>query len=101
MRLAKLVDGVVVTNDYNLNKVSQFHKIKVLNINELANSLKSVVIPGESLTVHTKGTERQQGVAYMDDGTMIVVEENIILIGPFSRIPQLFKPMQDEYSLPK
>ena len=77
LRLAKLVDGVVVTNDYNLNKVSQFHKIKVLNINELANSLKSVVIPGESLTVHIvkAGTERQQGVAYMDDGTMIVVEE--------------------------
>ncbi|MGK9326251.1 PIN/TRAM domain-containing protein [Aerococcus urinaeequi] len=75
--LAKLVDGVVVTNDYNLNKVSQFHKIKVLNINELANSLKSVVIPGETISVHIvkAGTERQQGVAYMDDGTMIVVEE--------------------------
>ena len=77
LRLAKLVDGVVVTNDYNLNKVSQFHKIKVLNINELANSLKSVVIPGETIPVHIvkAGTERQQGVAYMDDGTMIVVEE--------------------------
>ncbi|MGH2116308.1 PIN/TRAM domain-containing protein [Aerococcus urinaeequi] len=77
LRLAKLVDGVVVTNDYNLNKVSQFHKIKVLNINELANSLKSVVIPGEMISVHIvkAGTERQQGVAYMDDGTMIVVEE--------------------------
>ncbi|MGY0836438.1 PIN domain-containing protein [Aerococcus urinaeequi] len=77
LRLAKLVDGVVVTNDYNLNKVSQFHKIKVLNINELANALKSVVIPGETISVHIvkAGTERQQGVAYMDDGTMIVVEE--------------------------
>ena len=77
LRLAKLVDGVVVTNDYNLNKVSQFHKIKVLNINELANSVKSVVIPGETISVHIvkAGTERQQGVAYMDDGTMIVVEE--------------------------
>jgi uncharacterized protein YacL len=77
LRLAKLVDGMVVTNDYNLNKVSQFHKIKVLNINELANSLKSVVIPGETISVHIvkSGTERQQGVAYMDDGTMIVVEE--------------------------
>ena len=77
LRLAKLVDGVVVTNDYNLNKVSQFHKIKVVNINELANSLKSVVIPGETISVHIvkAGTERQQGVAYMDDGTMIVVEE--------------------------
>lgn len=77
LRLAKLVDGIVVTNDFNLNKVSQFHKIKVLNINELANSLKSVVIPGETISVHIvkAGTERQQGVAYMDDGTMIVVEE--------------------------
>lgn len=77
LRLAKDIDGVVVTNDYNLNKVSQFHKIKVLNVNELAGSLKIVVIPGEILQAHIikPGTERQQGVAYMDDGTMIVVED--------------------------
>ncbi|MGV3175484.1 PIN/TRAM domain-containing protein [Aerococcus suis] len=75
--LAKEVNGIVVTNDYNLNKVSQFHQIKVLNINELANALKMVVIPGDHLSVHIikKGTERQQGVGYLDDGTMIVVEE--------------------------
>lgn len=77
LRLAKDIDGIVVTNDYNLNKVSQFHKIKVLNVNELAGSLKIVVIPGEVLVVHIikPGTERQQGVAYLDDGTMIVVED--------------------------
>ena len=75
--LAKEVNGIVVTNDYNLNKVSQFHQIKVLNINELANALKMVVIPGYHLSVHIikEGTERQQGVGYLDDGTMIVVEE--------------------------
>ena len=75
--LAKEVNGIVVTNDYNLNKVSQFHQIKVLNINELANALKMVVIPGDHLSVHIikEGTERQQGVGYLDDGTMIVVEE--------------------------
>lgn len=77
LRLAKDLNGMVVTNDYNLNKVSQFHKIKVLNVNELAGSLKIVVIPGEILEAHIikPGTERQQGVAYMDDGTMIVIEE--------------------------
>ena len=75
--LAKEVNGVVVTNDYNLNKVSHFHQIKVLNLNELANAMKTVVIPGDRMQVHIikKGTERQQGVGYLDDGTMIVVEE--------------------------
>lgn len=75
--LARQIDGVVVTNDFNLNKVSQFHGIKVLNVNELANALKIVVIPGDEMTVKIikPGTERQQGVGYLDDGTMIVVEE--------------------------
>ncbi|MCZ0726253.1 PIN/TRAM domain-containing protein [Aerococcus kribbianus] len=75
--LARQVNGVVVTNDYNLNKVSQLHQIKVLNLNELANALKMVVIPGERMTVRIikVGTERQQGVAYLDDGTMVVVED--------------------------
>lgn len=75
--LAKNLDGVVMTNDYNLNKVSEFHNVQVLNINELANALKPVVIPGESMRVLIvkEGTERQQGVAYLDDGTMVVVEE--------------------------
>lgn len=77
VHLAKKLDGVVVTNDYNLNKVAEFQNVPVLNINELANTLKPVVIPGETMTVLIvkKGTERAQGVAYLDDGTMVVVEE--------------------------
>lgn len=75
--LAKKVDGVIVTNDYNLNKVIQFQNVQVLNINNLAKSLRPRVIPGEQLTVVVvkKGTERQQGIAYLDDGTMVVVED--------------------------
>lgn len=75
--LAKKVDGVIVTNDYNLNKVIQFQNVQVLNINNLAKSLKPRVIPGERMEVRVvkKGTERQQGVAYLDDGTMVVVED--------------------------
>ena len=77
IKLAKLLEGVVVTNDYNLNKVCEFQNVSVLNINALANSVKPVVIPGENMTVIVvkAGTERQQGVAYLDDGTMIVVED--------------------------
>ncbi|OTN88877.1 PilT domain-containing protein [Enterococcus sp. 7E2_DIV0204] len=77
IKLAKLLDGVVVTNDYNLNKVSEFQNIPVLNINALANAVKPVVIPGETMNVMVvkAGTERQQGVAYLDDGTMVVVED--------------------------
>ena len=76
--LAKKVDGVIVTNDYNLNKVIQFQNVQVLNINNLAKSLRPRVIPGETMTVVVvkKGTERQQGVAYLDDGTMVVVEDD-------------------------
>lgn len=75
--LAKKVDGAIVTNDYNLNKVIQFQNVDVLNINNLAKSLRPRVIPGETLNVVVvkKGTERQQGVAYLDDGTMVVVED--------------------------
>ena len=75
--LAKKVDGVIVTNDYNLNKVIQFQNVQVLNINNLSKSLRPRVIPGETMTVVVvkKGTERQQGVAYLDDGTMVVVED--------------------------
>lgn len=77
VHLAKKLDGVVMTNDYNLNKVAEFQNVQVLNINELANALKPVVIPGESMSVLIvkEGTERSQGVAYLDDGTMVVVEE--------------------------
>ncbi|MCP9615193.1 PIN/TRAM domain-containing protein [Levilactobacillus brevis] len=75
--LAKQNGGVIVTNDYNLNKVIQFQNVQVLNINSLANALKPRVIPGENMHVMVvkNGTERQQGVAYLDDGTMVVVED--------------------------
>ncbi|MDR1473882.1 MAG: PIN domain nuclease [Lactobacillales bacterium] len=77
LKLAKILDGVVVTNDYNLNKVAEFQNIPILNVNELANAVKSVVIPGETMKVAVvkEGSEREQGVAYLDDGTMIVVED--------------------------
>lgn len=77
IQLAKDVDGVIVTNDYNLNKVIQFQNVKVLNINALATSLRQKILPGQKLNVMVvkNGTERQQGVAYLDDGTMVVVED--------------------------
>lgn len=77
IRLAKMMDAAIVTNDYNLNKVCEFQNIKVFNINTLANAVKPVVIPGEILEVLVvkAGTERKQGVAYLEDGTMIVVED--------------------------
>ena len=76
VKLAKEIDGAIVTNDFNLNKVAQLQGVTVLNINELANALKPVVLPGEELTVSVikEGKEAGQGVAYLDDGTMIVVE---------------------------
>lgn len=77
VKLAKTLDGFVMTNDYNLNKVCVLQNVPVLNINELANAIKPVVLPGETMQVLIvkDGTERQQGVAYMEDGTMIVVED--------------------------
>ena len=76
VRLGQLVGGKIVTNDYNLNKVSELQGVPVLNVNELANAVKSVVVPGESMrvTVVKDGKEQGQGVAYLDDGTMIVIE---------------------------
>lgn len=76
VKLAKKLDGMIVTNDFNLNKVAELQGVKVLNINELANALKPVVLPGEEMTVLIikEGKEPNQGVAYLDDGTMIVVE---------------------------
>ncbi|MDD5016758.1 MAG: TRAM domain-containing protein [Eubacteriales bacterium] len=74
--LAKDMDGIVVTNDYSLNKVAAVKSVRVLNINELANAVKPVVLPGEEMTVTVvkDGKEPGQGIAYLDDGTMIVVE---------------------------
>ncbi|MBQ9931564.1 MAG: PIN/TRAM domain-containing protein [Firmicutes bacterium] len=83
LKLAQSMNGQVVTNDYNLNKVAAIKGVKVLNINELANTLKPVVLPGEEMTVFLvkEGKEHNQGVAYLDDGTMIVVEEGRPFIG--------------------
>ena len=83
VKLAKVMDGIVVTNDFNLNKVADFQNVPVLNINDLANAVKPVVLPGEELVVHVikDGKEQKQGVAYLDDGTMIVVEGGRDFIG--------------------
>ncbi|PKY93911.1 PIN/TRAM domain-containing protein [Facklamia hominis] len=77
--LAKKIGGVLVTTDYNLNKVAEFQQVAVLNINDLANALKPAYVPGEEMHVQIikAGTERRQGVAYLDDGTMVVVEEGL------------------------
>jgi uncharacterized protein YacL len=76
IELAKLYNCKVVTNDFNLNKVASLHGVDVLNINELANALKPVVLPGETMKVFIlkEGKEFNQGVAYLDDGTMVVVD---------------------------
>src|ERR1700719_1683134 len=76
IELAKVFDCKVITNDFNLNKVAQLHGVEVLNINELANSLKPIVLPGETMHVFIlkEGKEYNQGVAYLDDGTMVVVD---------------------------
>jgi uncharacterized protein YacL len=81
--LARLLNAKIVTNDFNLNKVAQLQGLSVLNINELANVLKPVVLPGESLNLFVvkEGKEYNQGVAYLDDGTMVVIENARRLIG--------------------
>jgi uncharacterized protein YacL len=81
--IAKKIGGKIVTNDYNLNKVAVLQGVDVLNINELANALKPVYLPGEDLKVQIikHGKEAGQGVAYLDDGTMIVVEGGDSFIG--------------------
>jgi uncharacterized protein YacL len=76
IELAKEIDGRIVTNDFNLNKLAQLQGVPVLNINELANAIKPVVLPGETMKVFIlkEGKEYNQGVAYLDDGTMVVVD---------------------------
>lgn len=83
LELSKQLDAVVVTNDFNLNKVAQLHGVSILNINELANALKPVVLPGELMRVFIlkEGKEYNQGVAYLDDGTMVVVDNARKMIG--------------------
>jgi uncharacterized protein YacL len=76
IELAKLYQCKIITNDFNLNKVAHVRGVEVLNINELANSLKPIVLPGELMRVFIlkEGKEYNQGVAYLDDGTMVVVD---------------------------
>ena len=83
VELGKEVGGAILTNDFNLNKVAQFQGVKVLNINELTNTLKPVVMSGEEITVAVlkEGKEADQGVAYLDDGTMVVVDSGKKYIG--------------------
>ena len=83
LKLAQDLRGAVVTNDYNLNKVAKLQGMRVLNINELSNAVKPVAIPGEEMiaTVVKEGKEAGQGVAYLEDGTMIVVENGYKFIG--------------------
>jgi uncharacterized protein YacL len=83
LELGKQLDGKLVTNDVNLNKVAKLHGIAVLNINELANALRPVVLPGEAMKVFIikEGKEKDQGVGYLDDGTMVVVDNSRRMIG--------------------
>jgi uncharacterized protein YacL len=83
IELAKDIDAKIVTNDFNLNKVAHLHNVAVLNINDLANSLKPVVLPGEkmSILILKEGKEYNQGVGYLDDGTMVVVDHARRMIG--------------------
>lgn len=83
IELGKQLEAVIITNDFNLNKVSQLRGVSVLNVNELANALKPVVLPGEAMKVFIlkEGKEYNQGVAYLDDGTMVVVDNARKLIG--------------------
>ena len=83
VRLAKVLNAKVFTNDFNLNKIAELQGVSVLNINDLANALKPVVLPGEGMTIKItkEGKEYNQGVAYLDDGTMVVVDNARHLIG--------------------
>lgn len=77
VELAKKVNGIIITNDFNLNKVADLQGVKVLNLNELSNALKPIVLPGETLSIliAKEGKEDRQGIGYLDDGTMVVVDD--------------------------
>jgi len=83
LRLATSTQSAIITTDYNLNKVARIQKVAVLNVNALANAVKSPVLPGEEIEVKIlrEGREQRQGVGYLDDGTMIVVEDGRELVG--------------------
>ncbi len=86
--LAKHLGGKVVTNDYNLNKVAKLQGVDVINLNDVANALKPIVLPGENLIVKLikRGEEQGQGVGYLDDGTMVVVEQGVHHLGDMVRM---------------
>ena len=88
LKLAEKINGCVVTNDYNLNKVAQIQNIKILNINELSNAVKPVLVSGEKITLNIvkEGKEYSQGIGYLDDGTMIVVENGRRAIGTTTEV---------------
>ena len=88
VKLAQLLSGKVVTNDFNLNKIAELQGVTVLNINELANALRPVVLPGEAMEVRIskEGKEYNQGVGYLDDGTMVVVDNTRHLIGQVIKV---------------
>lgn len=83
VELAKNLKGVIITNDFNLNKVADLQNVKVLNLNELSNALKPVVLPGELLRIQLvkEGKEQRQAIGYLDDGTMVVVDDAANYIG--------------------
>ena len=108
--LARLLNAKVITNDFNLNKVAELQGVSVLNINELANALKPVVLPGETMKIFIlkEGKEYNQGVAYLDDGTMVVVENGRRLIGKNAEVTvtsvlqttagrMIFSKLKEEY----
>jgi len=86
--LARQLKSPILTNDFNLNRVAELQGVTILNINELANAVKSVVLPGEILRINViqEGKERDQGVGYMDDGTMVVVENGRDYIGEYQEV---------------
>ncbi len=77
VELARRLKGIIITNDFNLNKVAGLQNVKVMNLNQLSNALKPVVLPGETMNIHVvkEGKEENQGIGYLDDGTMVVVDE--------------------------
>ena len=88
VKLAKLLGAKIFTNDFNLNKVAELQGVTVLNINELSNALRPVVLPGETMEVRIskEGKEHNQGIAYLDDGTMVVVDNSKHIIGQTTKV---------------
>ncbi len=88
LELAKVMQGLVITNDYNLKKVAKIKNVEVLNINEIATALKPILLPGETLRINIlkEGENPNQGIAYLEDGTMVVVEKGKKYIGKETEI---------------